>query len=59
MAEMVTGELIDALRTELLARPEVREAYLFGSAARGEARAHSDLVPSPDWLSRFDAGSGE
>ncbi len=36
-------EIIGALRAALEARPEVLEAYLFGSLARGEARAHSDV----------------
>lgn len=36
-------EIIDRLRTALSSRPEVREAYLFGSWARGEAQPHSDV----------------
>lgn len=35
--------LEDILRERLLLRPEVLEAYLFGSQARGEAAAHSDV----------------
>ncbi len=35
--------VLDALRERLARRPEVLEAYLFGSHARGEAAAHSDL----------------
>lgn len=31
------------LRSDLSARPEILEAYVFGSHARGTARAHSDL----------------
>ncbi len=34
---------IEALRGRLEARPEVLEAYLFGSAGRGEERPQSDL----------------
>jgi predicted nucleotidyltransferase len=36
-------EIIDRLRAVLTRRPEVREAYLFGSWARGEARPNSDV----------------
>jgi len=35
--------LEDTLRAVLLRRPEVQEAYLFGSQARGDAAAHSDV----------------
>jgi hypothetical protein len=35
--------LIARLREALVARPEVVEAYLFGSRARGDASAHSDI----------------
>lgn len=35
--------LIEQLSAALGARPEVLEAYVFGSVARGEAQAHSDL----------------
>jgi predicted nucleotidyltransferase len=38
-----TEKLIGALRERLLGRPEVREAYLFGSHARGQAQPHSDI----------------
>jgi len=37
------GEIIDRLRAKLSARPEIREAYLFGSWARGEPQPHSDV----------------
>jgi predicted nucleotidyltransferase len=40
---MLRGEMIERLGSVLSARAEVLEAYLFGSAARGEATAHSDL----------------
>jgi predicted nucleotidyltransferase len=36
-------DLLDALGRSLTARPEILEAYLFGSVARGEAQAHSDV----------------
>jgi predicted nucleotidyltransferase len=35
--------VLDTLRERLERRPEILEAYLFGSHARGEAAAHSDL----------------
>jgi predicted nucleotidyltransferase len=35
--------VLDTLRERLARRPEILEAYLFGSSARGEAAAHSDL----------------
>ena len=35
--------ILDTLRDRLTQRPEILEAYLFGSYARGEAMAHSDL----------------
>ncbi len=37
------SETVDSLREALERRPEVLEAYLFGSLARGEAQAHSDV----------------
>jgi predicted nucleotidyltransferase len=33
---------VAAIRDALARRPEVLEAYLFGSLARGDAQAHSD-----------------
>jgi predicted nucleotidyltransferase len=36
-------EVLDTLRERLTRRPEILEAYYFGSQARGEAVAHSDL----------------
>ena len=38
-----TDELIDRARSVLAPRPEVLEAYLFGSHTRGEAQPHSDV----------------
>ena len=35
--------LIERLRLELERRSEILEAYLFGSFARGDAKAHSDV----------------
>ncbi len=35
--------LLVRLATALSSRPEVLEAYLFGSTARGESRPHSDI----------------
>lgn len=39
----ISQAVLDALRERLARRPEVLEAYLFGSHARSEAAAHSDL----------------
>lgn len=36
-------EVTDSLRQRLNAHPEVLDAYLFGSLARGEDQAHSDV----------------
>jgi predicted nucleotidyltransferase len=36
-------DLLERLAAVLQARPEVLEGYLFGSAARGEMRPHSDF----------------
>lgn len=54
-------DAIDAVRRALESRADVRLAYLFGSAARGEARASSDLdvavlfdhVPGPRALDQL------
>ena len=54
---------LEAIRRALDARPDVRLAYLFGSAARGEERASSDLdiavlfatLPDPRDLERLIA----
>jgi predicted nucleotidyltransferase len=54
-------ETVDALRRILEARADVRVVYLFGSFARGDARARSDLdvgvvfspVPPPGELDRL------
>jgi hypothetical protein len=37
------GELCARVARALEARPEVLEAYVFGSVARGEAQPHSDI----------------
>jgi predicted nucleotidyltransferase len=37
------GELAERLASALATRPEVLDAYLFGSRARGDARPHSDI----------------
>jgi predicted nucleotidyltransferase len=39
----VESALAENLRIALEARPEVREGYLFGSQARGDARTDSDV----------------
>ncbi len=39
----VSPDLVDTLMRTLSARPDVLEAYLFGSQARGAARADSDV----------------
>lgn len=38
-----TSTLVETLAAAFASRPEVREAYLFGSHARGLAQAHSDI----------------
>lgn len=35
--------LVDKVREALSARPEIHDVYLFGSHARGDAAAHSDV----------------
>jgi len=35
--------VLDTIRERLERRPEILEAYLFGSQARGDAMAHSDI----------------
>jgi len=37
------AELVERIREGLCVRPEILEAYLFGSWARGEAQPHSDV----------------
>jgi uncharacterized protein len=37
------AKLVDELARALAARPEICEAYLFGSQARGDAQPHSDV----------------
>ncbi len=39
----VDSAMVERLRAALAARPEVREGYLFGSQARGDARTDSDV----------------
>jgi predicted nucleotidyltransferase len=39
----IPDAVLDTLRERLAQRPEILEAYLFGSQARGEAMAHSDI----------------
>jgi predicted nucleotidyltransferase len=42
--ERARGEILrDSLRRALAARPEVLEAYIFGSTARGDEQEHSDV----------------
>jgi predicted nucleotidyltransferase len=36
-------KLVDELASVLATRPEICEAYLFGSQARGDSRPHSDV----------------
>ena len=36
-------QLVESLRQHLDAQPEILEAYLFGSLARGQAQSHSDI----------------
>src|SRR5439155_22790951 len=43
MREIGIEQLIESLREVLGARPEIQEAYLFGSRARGHAGAHNDV----------------
>jgi predicted nucleotidyltransferase len=42
-AQTTVPAVLDRLRDRLARRPEILEAYRFGSQARGEAAAHSDL----------------
>jgi predicted nucleotidyltransferase len=43
MCPLPASDLAETLRAVLAPRGEILEAYLFGSQARGEARAHSDV----------------
>jgi len=43
VSQVPTQPLIESLIAALTPRGEILEAYLFGSVARGEARAHSDV----------------
>ena len=51
----------DLIRDALAGREEIQDAYLFGSRARGEAQAHSDVDvavyvdPEPDTPFGYDA----
>jgi len=40
---VVAARLVDELARTLAARPEICEAYLLGSQARGDAQPHSDV----------------
>jgi len=55
--------LLDRVRDALMARPEVLEAYVFGSVARGDAAAHSDVDVAvyldPEHLRRSRAPYGD
>jgi predicted nucleotidyltransferase len=50
-----TGELVERIVSRLVAALSPREIYLFGSQARGEAGAHSDL----DFLIVVDDDAGD
>ena len=43
MSAVDREQLIDGLTRCVRDRPEILEAYIFGSHARGQAQAHSDL----------------
>ena len=43
MSAVDRKQLIDGLRRCVRDRPEILEAYIFGSHARGQAQAHSDF----------------
>jgi predicted nucleotidyltransferase len=40
---VAASKLVDELARALATRPEICEAYLFGSQARGDAQPHSDV----------------
>ncbi len=40
---VAAAKLVDELARALAARPEICEAYLFGSQARGDSQPHSDV----------------
>ena len=40
---VLKADLAERITDELSARPEILEAYLFGSQARGAGQAHSDV----------------
>ena len=40
---VAAAKLVDELAKVMAARPEICEAYLFGSQARGDAQPHSDV----------------
>ena len=40
---VAVAKLVDELARALATRPEICEAYLFGSQARGESQPHSDV----------------
>ena len=43
MCEADIKRVVEPLTAALLARPEILEAYLFGSRARGQSSPHSDI----------------
>ena len=55
MSTVDREQLIEGLARCVRDRPEILEAYIFGSHARGQAQAHSDLDAAvyvdPVWLS--------
>jgi predicted nucleotidyltransferase len=57
---VATAKLVDELARTLAARPEICEAYLFGSQARGDAQPHSDVDVAVyiDRAAPLDAGFG-
>jgi hypothetical protein len=57
---VAAAKLIDELAKALAARPEICEAYLFGSQARGDSQPHSDVDVAVyiDPTAPMDAGFG-
>lgn len=51
MAGQLPDDLVAGIREVVARRPEIREAYVFGSVARGDAREHSD-VDVAVWIDR-------
>jgi len=52
--------IVERLKRSLTARPEILDAYLFGSRARGDAAGHSDIdvavYVDPDRVTHSDFG---